>query len=60
MGLTRNHASYPRSICAHGVETEPADTRSRTVAALVQVPADGTLHVTAGCACANRYHPVSL
>src|SRR5438128_2525615 len=39
MELTRNHTSYPRSICAHGIGSEPAESRSRTVAAMVQVPA---------------------
>jgi isopenicillin-N N-acyltransferase like protein len=60
MELTRNHTSYPRSICAHGISSEPAESRSRTVAALVQVPADGVMHVTSGCACEGGYHAVTL
>jgi isopenicillin-N N-acyltransferase-like protein len=58
--LTRNHTSYPRSICAHGSATEPAGARNRTVSALVQVPAERTMHLTAGCACENAYQSVSL
>ena len=60
MELTRNHTSCPRSICAHGISSEPAESRTRTVAALVQVPADGVMHVTSGCACEANYHAVSL
>jgi isopenicillin-N N-acyltransferase-like protein len=60
MELTRNHTSYPRSICAHGASFEPAGQRTRTVAALVQVPADGVMHVTSGCACEASYHEVRL
>jgi isopenicillin-N N-acyltransferase-like protein len=58
--LTRSHHSYPRSICAHGAEAEPAGAKGRTVAALVQVPAEGLLHLAAGCPCENDYHPVRL
>jgi isopenicillin-N N-acyltransferase-like protein len=60
MELTRNHTAYPRSICAHGISSEPAEERTRTVAALVQVPADGVMYVTNGCACEGDYHAVSL
>jgi isopenicillin-N N-acyltransferase-like protein len=60
MELTRNHTSYPRSICAHGADFEKPGTRSRTVSAMVQVPAEGVLHITAGCACENSYFPVGL
>src|SRR5262249_48583322 len=35
MELTRNHTSYPRSICAHGGAHEPKGARGRTVAAMV-------------------------
>lgn len=58
--LTRNHTSYPRSICAHGADFEPAGTRGRTVSAMIQVPADHVLHITHGCACENEYHTVEL
>jgi isopenicillin-N N-acyltransferase-like protein len=60
MELTRDHSAYPRSICAHPSGAEPAGTRNRTVAALVQVPAEGVMHVTCGCACEAGYHAVSL
>ena len=60
MELTRNHTSYPRSICAHGIGSEPAESRSRTVAAMVQVPADGVMYVTSGCACEGDYHAITL
>jgi isopenicillin-N N-acyltransferase-like protein len=60
MELTRDHTAYPRSICAHPSGAEPAGTRNRTVAALVQVPAEGVMHVTCGCACEAGYHAVSL
>jgi isopenicillin-N N-acyltransferase-like protein len=58
--LTRNHTSYPRSICAHGASFEEAGSRTRSVAAMVQVPADQTMHITKGCACESPYHPVEL
>lgn len=58
--LTRSHVSYPRSICAHGQDSEPAGSRSRTVAAMIQVLADQTMYITRGCACENSYHPVTL
>jgi isopenicillin-N N-acyltransferase-like protein len=58
--LTRNHAFYPRSICAHGPDFEPAGSRVRTVSAMVQVPVDQTIHITSGCACENGYHAVEL
>jgi isopenicillin-N N-acyltransferase-like protein len=58
--LTRNHTSYPRSICAHGAEFEPAGAKGRTVSAMVQVPADHVIHITQGCACENPYHPVEM
>jgi isopenicillin-N N-acyltransferase-like protein len=60
MELTRNHTSYPRSICAHGASFEPMGTRGRTVSAMVQAPADGVIHITRGCACEGEYHPVKL
>lgn len=58
--LTQNHTSYPRSICSHPTATEQPGAAGRTVSAMVQVIADGTLHITRGCACENPYHPVSL
>ena len=58
--LTRNHTSYPRSICAHGSDSEPEGARGRTVSAMVQIPADLILHITAGCACENAYHTLEL
>jgi hypothetical protein len=58
--LTRNHRSYPRSICAHGNKAEPASGRTRTVSAMVQVLAERTLHITSGCACENAYHAIEL
>jgi isopenicillin-N N-acyltransferase-like protein len=60
MELTRNHTSYPRSICAHGTAGDPEDTKTRTVSAMVQVPADGLMHITNGCACEDSYHAVTL
>lgn len=58
--LTRNHTSYPRSICAHGAETEVKGTKGRTVSAMVSIPAERLMHITRGCACENEYHPVRL
>jgi isopenicillin-N N-acyltransferase-like protein len=60
MDLTRNHTSYPRSICTHGAGFEQVGSRTRTVSAMVQVPAEGLMHVTNGCACENSYHAVAL
>src|SRR5262249_11331252 len=59
MELTRNHTSYPRSICAHGISSEPEECRSRTVAAMVQVPAGGVMHLTNGCAREHDDHAVT-
>src|SRR5262245_58591867 len=58
--LTRNHTSYPRSICAHGGAHEPMGARGRTVAAMVEVPAEGLMYLTRGCACENEYHAFTL
>jgi isopenicillin-N N-acyltransferase like protein len=58
--LTRNHTAYPRSICAHGADYEPEWSRTRTVSAMVQVPADDTMHITCGCACEGDYNSVTL
>jgi isopenicillin-N N-acyltransferase-like protein len=60
MDLTRNHTAYPRSICAHGASFESAGSRTRTVSAMVQMPADGVMHITCGCACEGGYHAVRL
>jgi isopenicillin-N N-acyltransferase-like protein len=61
MEATRSHVSYPRSICAHGSGgDEPAEGRNQTVAAMVQAPAEGVMHVTRGCACEGAYHAVTL
>jgi hypothetical protein len=61
MELTRSHVSYPRSICAHGSGgDEPPEGRNQTVAAMVQIPAEGVMHVTRGCACESAYHAVTL
>lgn len=58
--LTRSHVSYPRSICAHGADWEPAGAKGRTVSAMIAIPAEGTMQLTCGCACENEYHPVAL
>ena len=58
--LTRNHTSFPLSICAHGARSDPPGLRSRTVSAIVQVLDDRTMHLTNGCACESDYHTVQL
>jgi isopenicillin-N N-acyltransferase-like protein len=58
--VTRNHVSFPRSICAHGAPGEPAESRNQTVSAMVQIPAEGVMHLTSGCACEGAYHAVTL
>ena len=58
--LTRNHTSYPSSICAHGLDSDPAGNRGRTLSAMVHVLAEGTTHITSGCACENEFHPVVI
>ena len=58
--LTRNHTSFPRSICAHGSAQEATGFRSRTLAAMVHVLNDRVMYVTGGCACENEYAAVSL
>ncbi len=58
--LTQNHSSYPQSICAHGSSHGPANHQSRTLSAMIYELAEGTMHITHGCACENSYHAVSL
>ncbi len=58
--LTRNHTSFPQSICAHAAPNATEDQRSCTVAAMIHVLAERTTYVTAGCACEHDYHPVTL
>jgi isopenicillin-N N-acyltransferase-like protein len=58
--LTRNHTSYPRSICGHGASCEPEGSKTRTVSAMVQVLAEQTIHITHGCACENEFFPISM
>jgi isopenicillin-N N-acyltransferase-like protein len=58
--LTRNHTSYPRSICAHGLASDPGAIRNRTVAALIHVPAERIMHLCAGCPCEGEYHAMTV
>lgn len=58
--LTRNHTSFPQSICAHAQPNTAEDQRSCTVAAMINVLAERTMHVTGGCACGHDYHSVTL
>ncbi len=58
--LTKNHNSYPNSICAHGLESAAPGSRSCTVAAMVHDLSEKTTHITHGCACENSFHPVML
>jgi isopenicillin-N N-acyltransferase-like protein len=60
MVLTRNHTAYPRSICSHAATGDPIGSRSRTVSALIQIPGDGVMHLTRGCACESSYQAVTL
>jgi hypothetical protein len=55
-GPVARSPSYPRPVRAHGIRREPA----RTVAALVQLPADRVRHVTSGRARAGGHHAVPL
>jgi len=58
--LTRNHTSFPQSICTHGRDTDPQERRTRSLSAMVHELDKRTIHITNGCACESRYHPVSL
>ena len=58
--LTRNHTSFPQSICAHGRDLDPLGQRTRTLSAMVHELDKQTIHITNGCACESSYHPVSL
>ena len=64
--LTRNHTSFPRSICAHPTTTDrPQDPPGSsfvacTLAAIIHDLDGQTMHITNGCACENSYHPVVL
>ena len=39
---------------------DPTGKRGRTLSAMVHVLAEGTTHITSGCACENEFHPVAL
>ena len=58
--LTKNHTSYPRSICAHGADSDPKGFKNKTVSAMIQIPAERKMHITLGCACEGEYHEVKL
>ena len=58
--LTRNHTSFPQSICAHGRDVGPRGQRTRTLSAMVHELDKRTMHITNGCACESSYHAVSL
>lgn len=64
--LTRNHTSFPRSICAHPRQDDPAGDDSGagfvacTLAAIIHDLDAQTMHITNGCACENDYHAVKL
>ena len=60
MQLTRDHASYPRSICAHGEATDDPQSNACTVAAMVQSLDDQTMHFVAGCPCQSDYESTRL
>ena len=58
--LTRNHNSYPQSICAHGKESDPHGKRTRTVAAMIHRLEQQAMVITSGCACEADYASVPL
>jgi isopenicillin-N N-acyltransferase-like protein len=58
--LTRNHNSFPRSICAHGQTHEEPDHRGRTVAAMVFSLSERTMEICRGCACEGEYQRIEL
>ena len=58
--MTADHSSYPRSICAHGGPEEPDHLRGSTIAAMVQVLGERSMHICGGCACEGEYQEISL
>ena len=58
--MTADHSSYPRSICAHGGPDEPDHLRGSTIAAMVQVLGERSMHICGGCACEGEYQAISL
>ena len=60
MTMTADHSSYPRSICAHGGPDEPEHLRGSTIAAMVQVLGERTMHICGGCACEGEYQAIAL
>ena len=58
--MTADHSSYPRSICAHGGPDDPELYRGRTIAAMIQVLGERTMHICGGCACESPYQAISL
>ncbi len=58
--MTADHSSFPRSICAHGGPEEPDHLRGSTIAAMVQVLGERTMHLCGGCACEGEYQVIPL
>ncbi len=58
--MTADHSSYPRSICAHGGPDEPDQYRGSTIAAMIQVLGERTMHICGGCACESPYEAITL
>jgi isopenicillin-N N-acyltransferase-like protein len=54
------HVSYPRSICAHGSPSEPADLRGLTVASVIMSLSERTMQYCDGCPCSSEFEKVEL
>jgi isopenicillin-N N-acyltransferase-like protein len=60
MTLTRDHANYPRCVCAHPLPDETETTACATVAAVVMDLTEGVLYACDGNPCQNEYLKVTL
>jgi isopenicillin-N N-acyltransferase-like protein len=60
MALCRDHANYPRSVCAHAYEEEPEHERMATIAAVIIEPQAGTMRVSGCYPCQSEVESVGF
>ncbi len=58
--VLRDHAGFPRAICRHPDEREPAGTRTASVASLLVDLTEGVMYVAGGPPCGHEYRAVRI
>jgi isopenicillin-N N-acyltransferase-like protein len=58
--LCTDHKHYPRSVCAHPLEDEPALETISTIAAMIIEPSKGLMHFTGLHPCRQTFTTFSL